>query len=269
MRITENIFLILVLCASIVSCNNTPDKSLLQDSETDNISRQVFLIGKGPNSKETVKDMIEKSGIKKGGYVVILSLLQNKKNSASYYLKKEFNDRQIMAVHVLVINSNEEIKNTDVLAIENARILCFLDENRNKFIKIANKSRLKKSLLNAYKNGTLIAGFGKGASILGEYYYKKVTDTVSQKVKVVLKPGLGLLTNTVIDDITFMRNYKKGIQKNSAKKKFVFLGLGYKSAIWIKNEEAIVIRKSEVGLISPDKAIETLQKGDDFTIFSR
>jgi cyanophycinase-like exopeptidase len=213
MRITENIILIVYLCISLASCSHTPEKSRLQNDETGNISRQVFLIGNGPNSKETVKDMIEKSEIKNGGYVVILHTFLNKNDSAAYYLRKEFYDRQIMAVHILELNNAEKIKNTDVLTVENARILCLFTGNMNKFVKMAEKTRLKNSLLKAYKNGTLIAGVGNGASVLGEYYYNRVMDTITHSVKIIMKKGLGLLKNTAIDDIPFFRNYEDGIQK--------------------------------------------------------
>jgi hypothetical protein len=49
----------------------------------------------------------------------------------------------------------------------------------------------------------------------------------------------------------------------------VFLGLGYKSAVWIRNKEATVIRESGIIMITPDKGTERLQKGDCFAIFAQ
>jgi len=265
-KILENILLIISLIFLISACNTTPEKKLLNESESENINQQVFLIGNGPNSKKTINDMIEKSGIRKGGYVVIIPTSFKKNNPNARHLKRDFNEQHIMAVHILDLHPDSALKNTDILAIENASILCLLGGNRNKFIKLAIKTRIKSALLQAYKNGTLIAGIGKGASVLGDYYFNQVRDSISQGVKLIEKPGLGLLKNTVIEDITFFGNYKEGIQKNSIKKNFVFIGLGYKSTVWIKNEEALVLRKSEIGLISPDKAITKLSKGDEFKL---
>ncbi len=270
MKIPINIFLIISLSILIISCKNASDRlSQQDDSELENISQQAFLIGNGPNSKKTIKDMIEKSGIRKGGYVVILPMKQNKQDSSAWFLQQEFYDQQIIAVHILYLLSDSSLKNTDVLAIENAGIICLIDGNRNKFIKLAESTRLKVALQNAYIKGALITGIAKGASVLGEYYYNQVKDTISNNKKVKFKPGLGLLKNTVIDDIGFFRNYQDGIQKNSAKKKFMFIGLGYKSAVWIKNENAVVLRKSEVGLISPEKAISKIGKGDEFELLKQ
>jgi hypothetical protein len=80
---------------------------------------------------------------------------------------------------------------------------------------------------------------------------------------------MGLIKNTVINDIAFFRNYKKTIQKDSNKGNFVFIGLGYKSTIWIKDGEALVLRKSEIGFVSAIGGIQKLNKGDGFVIQSK
>jgi hypothetical protein len=109
----------------------------------------------------------------------------------------------------------------------------------------------------------LIAGIGNGAPVLGDYYYSEVMDSVSQQLKVKLKPGLGLLKNTVIDNITFFRNYKEGIQNNSTRKNFVFIGLSYRSCMWIKNDDARIMRKPKIVLIASGRLKKILRKGDE------
>ncbi len=268
-KVTGSILFIVSLILLASACSTSSREKEFKKQGLENINQQAFLIGNGPNSKETIKDMIEKSKIRKGGYVVILPMTQNKQDSSAWFLQQEFYDQQIIAVHILYLLSDSSLKNTDVLAIENATILCFMGTGRNKFMKLANNTRLKKSLFKASENGTLIAGIGPGASILGDYYFNQVRDALSQEVKIVENSGLGIFKNTIIDDITFFRNHKEDIQKNSTKSNFVFIGLSYKSAVWIKNEEALILRKSEIGLISSDNTFKMLNKGEEFTISSQ
>ncbi|RLD61661.1 MAG: hypothetical protein DRJ05_02135 [Bacteroidetes bacterium] len=268
-KIIGTVLLSLSILLLIFACSTSSRENGPKNDRSEKIAQQVFLIGNGPNSKETIKDIIEKSGIRKGGYVVILPMTQNKQDSSAHFLQKEFYEQQIMAVHILGFYPDGIIENSDILSIENASIIYLLGGNRNKFMKLANKTPLKKSFLRAYKNGALMAGKGNGASVLGEYYYSQQMDTVSRNIKIELKPGLGLLKNTVVDDITFFTNYKEGIQKNSTKRGFVFLGLGYKSAVWIKNGEAFVLRESEIGFISPGNVKRKLNKGDKFSVTMR
>lgn len=268
-KATGNVLFIVSIILLISACSNSSRKKESNKNESEKISQQVFLIGNGPNSKKTISDLIEKSGIKTGGYVAILSMLNSRMDSSAFFLQKEFYDEQIMAVHIIDLHPGSDLKNTDVLTIENASILCILGGNKNKYMKLANNTLLKSVLIRAYENGTLITGIGKGAEILGDNYYSHIMDTISQSTKVIMQPGLGLLKNTVIDDITFFENYKEGIQENSKKKKFVFIGLAYKSAVWIINEDALVLGNSEIGLISPDKTIKKLNKGDEFKLISK
>jgi cyanophycinase-like exopeptidase len=264
--ITRYILLFVGIIILISACNPASEKNEPEENETKTIDQQVFLIGNGPNSKGTINDMIEKSGIRKGGYIVIIPTSFNASDSTAWFLKKEFFIQKIMAVHILEFHPDSAIKNTDILAIKNASIICLLNGKKNRFMRLANNTRLKKSLLNAKENGTLIAGIGKGAPVLGDYYYSKVMDSVSQKLKIKLKPGLGLLKNTVIDNITFFRNYREVVQKNSTRKNFVFIGLGNKSCIWIKNDDALVLRKPKIGFIAPGKPKKTYGKEARFKL---
>ncbi len=273
---TGNVLLFLILIALISACSPISKKKALDENNTEIINQQVFLIGNGPNSKKTISDMIEKSGIRRGGFVVILPMPLNKPDSSAYSLQKEFYDQQIMAVHILDFDDNFQqdfsaisIKNSDVLAIENASIICLLSGRKNKFMKLANNTHLKKALQNAKAKGTLIAGTGNGASVLGDIYYTRVRDTISNEFKILMKPGLGLLKNTVVNDITLLKSNSEGIQQNSTKKKFMFIGLGYKSAVWIKNGEVLVLRKPEISLVSPDASIRKLGKGDKFGLIAQ
>ena len=275
-EITNRVLIFIALVTFISTCNSTHEKKPVKVSEAENINQQFFLIGNGSNSKRTISDMIEKSGIRTGGYVVIIPTSFNAKDSTAWFLKKEFYNQKIMAVHILEFPpysstgaSQTTIKNSDVLSIENASIICLLNGKKNKFMKLANNTRLKRSLTKAKENGALVAGIGRGASILGEYYYSKVTDTVSQKLKVFLKPGLGLLKNTIVDDIGFYRNNKKGIQQSSTRENFIFIGLNDRSCIWIKNDNALVLRKPKIVLITPGMPKKILVKGDSIKLIPR
>ncbi|OQX73379.1 MAG: hypothetical protein B6D64_13905 [Bacteroidetes bacterium 4484_276] len=266
--ISGNFLLFVGLIIIISACNPHSERKDFGVNGSKIIDQQIFLIGNGPNSKRTIGDMIEKSGIRTGGYVVIIPTSFNAKDSTAWFLKKEFYNQKIMAVHILEFPPYSS-KNSDVLSIENASIICLLNGKKNKFMKLANNTRLKRSLTKAKENGALVAGIGRGASILGEYYYSKVTDTVSQKLKVFLKPGLGLLKNTIVDDIGFYRNNKKGIQQSSTRENFIFIGLNDRSCIWIKNDNALVLRKPKIVLITPGMPKKILVKGDSIKLIPR
>ena len=267
LKIVVKIIALTVLIAIIFACNTETTQQSSINTKNDDVIGQVLLFGKGYNLKEGVSSIIEKSGIKKGGYVVIIPTSGSANIAITNSIKKQFNDQNIMAVHVLKFDPNSVVKNTDITAIENARILCFLGERPNKFMKLANSTRLKKSLLAAKEKVILIAGFGKGASVLGDYFYiHGRKDTLTNKKKIWLMPGLGILKNTAVNDISLLKNHKENIQKKSNKKNFIFIGLRNKTSVMIEDSIGIVLNEPGIKLISPDKEPKKLGIGDSFNL---
>ena len=273
----RNLFIPLSLLVSLIilisACNSSSNKEGVNESGSGNINQQIFLLGNGPYLKNTIYDIIDKSGIKRGGYVVILPMPSNKPDSSAHTLQKEFYNQQIKAVHILDFDDNFQqdisalsIKNSDVLAIENASVICLLSGRKNKFMSLANNSRLKKALQNAKAKGALIVGAGNGASVLGALYYNQVRDTISNELKILMKRGLGLLKNAIVDDIAFLNDHRKRIRKKITKKNFLFIGMGNKSSVWIKDSEAVVLSKTGIRLMSPDTTVIRLGFGDEFSL---
>ncbi len=143
--------LIIVL---ITSCNSNNG----DNSNKDMGNSQIFSIGDNPKSSQKVSEMITLSGIRKGGYVVIIPTSKKKNNSQTKGMKQAFNNQGIMGVHVLSIYPKTSLKKTDILTIENACILCLIGENPKQLLK---NSQLKRSLIKTMENGTLIGVGGK------------------------------------------------------------------------------------------------------------
>lgn len=158
-----------LLIVFISSCNFGSKNNSINKIENDQTQKQAFLIENSPISKETISEMIEKSGIRKGGYVVIITSPFDDAKSIANNLKQKFYIQELTAVHIFNFEPDSSVKKTELLAIENASIICVLDGNKNNFIKLANNSLLKKPLLNAYNNGCLVAGNRSIISSLGDY----------------------------------------------------------------------------------------------------
>lgn len=254
----------LVLIISLITACNS-DSNIKSDNNTE-LHKQIFLIGNGPNSMEITRELIDKSGIRKGGYVVIIPTSFDNNKLVARDLKSHFYFNEVTAVHILNIKSELEINTTDLLAIENARIICILDGNKNKFMKLANNSDLKKSLTSALNNGGLIAGKGNGASILGDYYFVQWKNSKTNESQLGVKPGLGLLKNTVIDKTAFLNNQKSKIKQKSSEKNFAFIGLDKNSALWINDTNAMVLTKSGVSFLKPSTPLRRFKYEEKFSL---
>jgi len=114
---------------------------------------QVFLLDNIAKVDLVIEDVIEQSEIKKEGFVVILPGQSKKALKSAVVLQQKFYKQGIMGVHILSIDSKANLLKTDVITIENAKIICLpigsnksLDEN----------SKFGISLLKAMKNGAFI-----------------------------------------------------------------------------------------------------------------
>ena len=106
-----SVFLVLALLA----CNNeSPKATMGTEANNDKTENKVFLIGQGPNSKEVIKELVYVSGLRKEGYIVILPSQFEKSDSSVYYLKHEFNEQHINAIHSLEFKPGVNIQNTDI-----------------------------------------------------------------------------------------------------------------------------------------------------------
>lgn len=269
-KIAVKIIVLTILIATISACNTESTQQSFNNTKNEYVTNKVFLIGSNANLENTISDMVEKAGIRKGGFVVIIPTSFTTNDKRANLIKKQFNDLNIMAVHILKFDPKSTIKKTDVITIENASIICILGGSPNKFVKLAKSTRLKESLLTAKENGTLVAGFGKGASVLGEHFYiQGKMDTLTNKKKLWFIPGLGILKNTVVGDISLLKGRTKDIQKESTKKIFTFIGLGNKTSVFIEDSVGTVLSKAGINLISPDKEPKNLGKGDVFSLLAQ
>ena len=113
--------------------------------------KQVFKIGENIDFSTVIADAIEQSKIRKKGYVVIIPSQQKKYTKEANIIMQEFYRKEIMAVHILNLNTKEPLKKTEILTIENATIICLIG---NGSMQINNKSYLKIPLVNALKKNT-------------------------------------------------------------------------------------------------------------------
>lgn len=153
--------LITLLVIVFTSCNSSNGDSLEKSS-------QSFLFEKNNISRNDITDIIKKSNLKKGGYVIIIPTSFNVNDEQIKKIKHQFNRQHILAVHPLIFKPDLPIKNTDVIAIENASVICFTDGNTSKFVNLINTSALKESFLKAKENGAVFVGIGNGSSVIKE-----------------------------------------------------------------------------------------------------
>ncbi len=260
LKAVHTLWVLMILTFMLLSCTSEINHQHMNGAKDKPIVKQVFLIGDGAYTKQSIDELIKKSGIRRQGFVAIVptSFLPNDENARA--LQNEFYNRLIRAVHILNLNPKSNIENTDILAIENASVLCFIDGKRNEFMNLANHTTLKTAILNAYEKGAVIVGFGNAATLLPNQYLYFNTDTIHSK-NIMFSPGLGLINKLVVDNRVNFKNDEAEIQNEVEKQQCIVFGLDDQACVWISDSNAIVIGEKEVRMISPGNPPAILQKG--------
>lgn len=165
----------------LISCDSATGPDFKKDKELRLQVKPVMLIENETISQKDISEMIDQSTIRRGGYVAILPTSWDSDNKRAINLQNHFYNRQIEAVHILYIDLNSPIRNTDLLTIENATILCILDGDIKKIVQMSSYPGLKSALLNAYQKGTLLVMNGSACSLADDSYFTSVDEIVSNK----------------------------------------------------------------------------------------
>jgi len=156
----------------LLSCDSPSGPNYKRDKEQRLRVKPVLLVEDELFTVNDVAELIDRSTIRRGGYVAILSTSLTTEDKAAIELRSQFYNKQIEAVHILYVKPHSAIKNTDVLTIENATVLCVLDGDISKFVPSAGYPDLKSAILNAYKKGALLVLNGQAGSLAEDSDFK-------------------------------------------------------------------------------------------------
>jgi hypothetical protein len=140
------LFLIVVFLAA---CNS---------GEKTAVGKHVFLLDDFNKAGMLVEAVTEQSGVNKKGYVVIVAGKSGRAVEQAKRMKQEFYKKGIMAVHVLNVDANTNLLRTDVITIENAKIISLPGSCK---VDLSGNNQFGLSLFNAFKNNAFIIAGNK------------------------------------------------------------------------------------------------------------
>ena len=138
----------------IMSCNSNPFMKNHKAGEDFNFS-------KSDDMTLAVDAMIEVSGIRHGGYVVIIPGEGDLNKKLAQPLQKEFLKQNLIAVHIFRFNPDSIIQKTDLLALENAGIICFAGSDLKERLQSDIFSRTKAAVDTAKVKNALVGFFNE------------------------------------------------------------------------------------------------------------
>jgi len=269
--------------------------SLTLTAQSGNVTAKgkLFIIGGGGRPAALLQSLLATAAMDKKDYVVVLPMSSAEPETSYYYFKA---DLEPFCKNTIVNFNFTPAKVNDknwLDSLEKAKLIFITGGDQDRFMDAVLNTPVYHAIHTAYTNGATIAGTSAGAAVMSKYMItgRELTDTVYhstfrkiQNENIEIKPGLGLLTNAVIDQHFIARSrYNRLLSALARYPMLTCIGIDEATAIIVyKNKvrvsglsQVIVMGKPEGLAITNTKLIKLKDlhfsiytDGDEFTLNS-
>ncbi len=226
------------------------------NAETENnIKGKLFIIGGGKRPPELVVELIKASGIDTAGYAMILPMSSAEPDTAAYYAIRQFREQQLSGEKLKTFSFPGFSENT-LDSLSNARLIYITGGSQVRFMDAIAGTGIEEAVRKAYENGATIAGTSAGAAVMSqlmitgdEKKYPEYTGDFRtiEADNIIIKPGLGLLQNSIIDQHFLYRMRMNRLMTVVLEyPEQTGIGIDESTAILVQNNKAVVLGLSQV-----------------------
>ena len=227
---------------------------------------KLFIIGGGDRPPALLQSLLATAAIDKKDYVVVLPMSSSEPDTSYYYFKA---DLEPFCKNVIVnFNfTNDKLNDKNWLdSLEKAKLIFITGGDQDRFMNAVWNTPVYNAIHKAYTNGATIAGTSAGAAVMSKYMItgRELTDTVYRSTfrkleneNIEIRPGLGLLTNAIIDQHFIARSRYNRLL--SALAKYPLL-----TCIGIDEATAIIVHKNKVK-VSGQSQVVVIRKPEGLT----
>ena len=243
-----------MLLLSLVSCQ---EKATIKES-IDQPKGALFIIGGGKRPAAMIDRLIAESGLREGGYGIILPMSSIEPDSAVFYAKKQFTKAGIDQVVGFNISA-DAVRDNQLDSLAKAAMIYISGGDQNKFMAAIGKSAIYESIHQAYQQGTVVAGTSAGAAVMSEVMitgneikYPDYQDTFQniESGNIETNEGLGLVKTAIIDQHFIKRSrYNRLLSAVAEYPQLLGVGIDEATAILVKGDSAEVVGDSQVILM--------------------
>jgi cyanophycinase len=246
----KQLLLLIILLASCTSALETGKGTLV-------------IIGGGSRPESIINRIIDESGIRTGGYGIVLPMSSAEPDSSVYYAVAPFAKAGVTTIVGMNFRKGEVPDPQRLDSIRKAKLIYITGGDQNRFMDVVQGTDIATALTSAYKNGAVVAGTSAGAAVMSEVMItgNQLRDTTyTSTIKTIesnnleTKPGLGLITGVLIDQHFLIRSRHNRLLMGVIDfPELIGIGIDESTAIVIKGHAAEVIGKSQVIVIENPK----------------
>ncbi len=224
----------------------------------------LVIIGGGSRPEAIIERIILESGLRTGGYGVVLPM-SSESDSAVFYACEPFWTAGITSLAGMNFRKGVEQTPSRLDSVRNARLIYITGGDQERFMGVVRGTPLEQTIREAFQRGALVAGTSAGAAVMSEAMItgNQLQDTAYTSTfraiaprNLETKPGLGLVKQVLIDQHFLIRSRHNRLLTGIIDfPDYLGIGIDESTAIVVNGLQAEVIGTSQVLTISnPSKS---------------
>ncbi len=200
-------FYLLVLALVLGGCGQdmTASPDVPRASEE---AGKLFIIGGGSRPAAMIDRMVAASGVRDGGYAVILPMASSDPAAAAAAIEEQLTRNGVPDVRTLITEADAPVTEEQQAMVETATLIYMPGGSQSRLMDALFGSGLDDAIRTAYRGGALIAGTSAGAAVMSaqmitgdtrRYEEYHPTFRTIETDNIVLRNGLGLVQTAIID----------------------------------------------------------------------
>lgn len=254
-------FRFLLIFSILVACTSNPRVS----------KGTLIIIGGGARPESIINRIIDESGLRNGGYGVVLPMSSATPDSSIYYASEPFIKAGVSNLMGLMFRKGEVPAPARLDSIRQARLIYITGGDQSRFMDVVRGTPIETAIREAYEAGSVVAGTSAGAAVMCE---KMITGnqlrdtTYTSTFKTIesgnleITPGLGLVKGVLIDQHFLIRSRHNRLLTGVIDfPDHLGIGIDESTAVVIQGTRVEVIGNSQVLLIENPKQVRQERDG--------
>ncbi len=231
----------------------------------------LIIIGGGSRPETIINRIIDESGLRNGGYGVVLPMSSATPDSSVFYATEPFVKAGVSTLKGLMFKKGESPASERLDSIRNASLVYITGGDQSRFMDVVRGTPIEAAIRDAFQAGSVIAGTSAGAAVMCE---KMITGnqlrdtTYTSTFKTIesgnleITPGLALVKGVLIDQHFLIRSRHNRLLTGVIDfPDHLGIGIDESTAVVVKGKQVEVIGNSQVILIENPKQARQEREG--------
>lgn len=231
---------------------------------------KLIIIGGGGRPDAIIERIILESGIRDGGFGVILPM-SSSYDSSAYWANEPFVAKGVTNIYKVDFKAGETLRPDKLDSVRNAKLIYITGGDQNRFMGVVRGTEIEKAIQSAFARGAVVSGTSAGAAVMSKVMVTgnelKHPDYAStfksiEPENIETKDGLGLITTAIIDQHFVRRSrFNRLISAVIEFPTLAGIGIDEATAIVVKGKDIEVVGDSQVIVIRNTKKDKVIRNG--------